>query len=109
MLVEELCVQFVNVPMPHSRKASVRQGWHGRGSGKSQMATTDLPAPRTKQTVVEHERHILKQIAKGVKVMPQERISDRNVEQCDEQFVSQSGEIRVAEQVVAVPVPLFLI
>ena len=57
---------------------------------------------------MEHERQILRQTAKGVNVMPQERISDRIVEQCDEQFVSQFGEeIRVAQHVVAVPVPVF--
>ena len=29
MLVEELRVQFVDVPMPHNRKAPKRQWWHG--------------------------------------------------------------------------------
>ena len=36
------------------------------------------------QTVVEHERQILKQTAEGVKVMPQKHISERTVEQCEE-------------------------
>ena len=37
-----------------------------------------------KQTAVEHERQILKHTAEGVKVMPQEHISERMVEQCEE-------------------------
>ena len=44
------------------------------------------------QTVVEHERQILKQTAEGAKVMPQEHISERKVEQCEELCVSLSGQ-----------------
>ena len=160
MLVEELRVQFVDVPMLHRRKAFERQRVAWPRSDTSKMAeirsTTSrvawprsfeesygawaayqrpnrgthggspLLARRTRQTIVDHERQILEQIAEGFKVMPQERILGRIVEQCDEPFVSQFAEEilevvqvtipervqqvqrRVAEHIVAVPGPLIL-
>ena len=62
---------------------------------------------------MEHARQILELIAERVKMMPQERISDRMVQQCDEQLASLSGEeivevAQVAEQIVAVTVSLSL-
>ena len=74
------------------------QGWHGRGRVKFRTVR--------EQTVVEHERQILKQTAEGVKVMPQEHTG---AVRGTMRFLVWLRERRGgAEHIVAVPVAQIL-